>query len=318
MRIALIGLGEIAVKAHLPVLTQMNGVEWVFCTRQPQQLAQLAAQYRITECYTDYRELANARLDAVMIHAATQVHIEIAQFFLQLGLPIFVDKPLADNYADCERLHELAASKQLPIFMGFNRRYIPLYQTHLTGMRGDTDDMSEALRGLRWEKHRHALPGEARTFVFDDFIHPLDSINVYADVKPEDVQVNVQFESTHEKASGLPRMTRLDVQWQQRNGLFQASMNRLHGITSETVSAQYHNRSYRFDSMTEGVCWQANQEQRVKLPDWTPMLASKGFHAMAAHWLEVVSTGQQAQYYTDRNMHTHLLAEHVLNRALKG
>ncbi|MGF1687856.1 Gfo/Idh/MocA family oxidoreductase [Photobacterium japonica] len=313
MKIALIGLGDIAAKAHLPVLTQMPDVEWVFCTRQPQRLAELAAMYRITACYTDYRELVNLGLDAVMIHSATQVHVEIAQFFLNHGLPVFVDKPLADNYADCERLHELAARKRLPIFMGFNRRYIPLYQTHLTGMRGEEGNTHDALRGLRWEKHRHDLPGEARTFVFDDFIHPLDSINVYASIKPEDMQLSYQTESVSTDQSSH-RIARIDVQWQQNNALFQASMNRLHGITSETVSAQYPNKSYRFDSMTEGVCWQHNQEQRVRLADWTPMLASKGFLAMAEHWLEVVSTGQQAQYFTDRNLHTHRLAEYILQR----
>lgn len=60
MKIALIGLGDIAVKAHLPVLTQMENVEWVFCTRNPERLQQLAKKYHVKESYTDYRDLAKA------------------------------------------------------------------------------------------------------------------------------------------------------------------------------------------------------------------------------------------------------------------
>lgn len=319
MKIALIGLGDIAIKAHLPVLSQLPNVEWVFCTRNPERLQQLAKQYHVTETYTDYRDLAKAGIDAVMIHSATSSHPTLAAFFLNLGLPVFVDKPLADSYEQCERLYELAESKQAPLFMGFNRRYIPLYKQHLSGVTVDSNlggqvpaeqQPSGPLLSLRWEKHRHDLPGGVRTFIFDDFIHPLDSINVNANIEPEDLYITCQ--ST--PAGAQLQLGRLDVQWQQNGALFHASMNRQHGATLETVSANYRNASYRFDSFTEGSRWQNNIEERLKLADWTPMLAAKGFHAMAEHWLAVVSSGKQALFFTERNLHTHLLSEHLVTQ----
>ena len=309
MKIALIGLGDIAEKAHLPVLTQLENVEWVFCTRNPERLQQLAKKYHVTEIYTDYRDLAKADIDAVMIHSATSSHPMLAAFFLKLALPVFVDKPLADSYQECERLYDLAESYQVPLFMGFNRRYIPLYTQHLAGVTGNTQ-ASSPLLSLRWEKHRHDLPGDPRTFIFDDFIHPLDSINVHASIAPDDIYVTSQLNQN----SASPLLGRLDVQWQQGETLFHASMNRQHGATMETVSANYLNASYRFDSFTEGSCWRGNKEERLRLADWTPMLAAKGFHAMAEHWLEVVSTGKQALSLTQRNLHSHLLAEHLVNQ----
>ena len=57
MKIAVIGLGDIAVKAYLPVLTQRDGIELVFCTRNEQRLKQLAKTHRITEYCTDYKML---------------------------------------------------------------------------------------------------------------------------------------------------------------------------------------------------------------------------------------------------------------------
>ncbi|END2486654.1 TPA: hypothetical protein ACGUPI_005154 [Vibrio vulnificus] len=47
MKIAMIGLGDIAQKAYLPVITQMADIELVLCTRDGALLEQLAKQYRI-------------------------------------------------------------------------------------------------------------------------------------------------------------------------------------------------------------------------------------------------------------------------------
>lgn len=71
MKIGIIGLGDIAQKAYLPVITQRPDLELVFCTRNPALVTQLAQRYRISENCTDYRELLGYNVDAVMIHAAT-------------------------------------------------------------------------------------------------------------------------------------------------------------------------------------------------------------------------------------------------------
>ena len=188
MKLAIVGLGDIAQKAHLPVITQINGLELVFCTRDKNTLKKLAKQYRIHECYSDYRELIKAGIDAVMIHSSTVSHVQIATFFLQQGLPTFVDKPLADNAFDCETLYELAEKNQQPLYMGFNRRFIPLYNQYLPAVQNAKEHTS--LLSLRWEKNRFNQPGNIRTFIFDDFIHPLDSINLDAKNNLENVYLN--------------------------------------------------------------------------------------------------------------------------------
>ncbi len=83
MKIGIIGLGDIAQKAYLPVITQLPNVELVFCTRDAETLSSLAQQYRIKESCQDYRQLPAFGVDAVMIHAATHVHFQIAEYFLK-------------------------------------------------------------------------------------------------------------------------------------------------------------------------------------------------------------------------------------------
>ncbi|MCP4322549.1 MAG: Gfo/Idh/MocA family oxidoreductase [Psychromonas sp.] len=300
MKIAIIGLGDIAQKAYLPLLTQLENIELVFCTRNKNTLNKLAKQYRIKECYQDYWQLNRANVDAVMIHSSTASHPDIAAYFLKQGIATFVDKPLADNAFDCEKLYELAEKFNVPLYMGFNRRFIPLYQQHL---------QVKTLLSLRWEKNRYDLPGELRTFVFDDFIHPLDSVNIYAKNSIEDINIVTQFKGD--------QLGRLDLQWLQNGVILNASMNRLFGITNEIVSFNYENCSYQFDSFAEGKKWQANQQTTLRLADWTPMLASKGFAAMIDDWLKVVAVGKLDSTVVNRNLATHQLAEAICQKTGK-
>ncbi|HBC3994500.1 TPA: Gfo/Idh/MocA family oxidoreductase [Vibrio cholerae] len=303
MKVAMIGLGDIAQKAYLPVLAQLPDVELILCTRNQHTLQTLAARYRVSATCTDYRDVLQYGVDAVMIHAATDVHSTLAAFFLRLGIPTFVDKPLAASAQECENLYELAEKYHQPLYVGFNRRHIPLYNQHLSEL---AQQECGALRSLRWEKHRHALPGDIRTFVFDDFIHPLDSVNLSRQRNLDDLHL------TYHISGG--RLARLDIQWQTGDTLLHASMNRQFGITTEQVTASYDNVAYQFDSFTQGKMWRDNQESRVALKDWTPMLASKGFEAMVQDWLQVAAAGKLPTHIIERNLASHQLAEAICQR----
>ena len=130
MRIALIGLGDIARKAYLPLLETTSESPLLLCTRSPSVLGKLARQYRIGECFTEVDALLASRPDAVMIHAATAVHGKLAELCLRAGIPTFVDKPLCDNAGEVEALANLAIARDCPLFVGFNRRYRPPWPPH--------------------------------------------------------------------------------------------------------------------------------------------------------------------------------------------
>ncbi len=306
IKIGIIGLGDIAQKAYLPMVTQHPGVELVFCTRDAQTLASLARQYRVSDSCQDYRQLIDKKVDAVMIHAATHAHVELAKFFLSQGVATFVDKPLADNAADVERLYELAAQRHQPLYIGFNRRHLPLLNQAIPEL---AKQQVGALRSLRWEKHRFNQPGDVRTFIFDDFIHPLDSVNLNAQADLRDVDVRIQ-------RSGA-QLARLDVAWQSGETLLEASMNRQFGTTTERISASYADHALEFESFVQGRAWQQSQETQLKLKDWTPMLASKGFSAMFADWLHCVENGQVPSKVIERNLATHRLADAICLRVAK-
>jgi virulence factor len=78
MRIAIRGLGHIAQKAYLPVITTRNDIELVFCTRNQSTLNRLTKMYRVTEYVRDIDDLLDKALDAAFVHTSTVSHTDVA------------------------------------------------------------------------------------------------------------------------------------------------------------------------------------------------------------------------------------------------
>jgi len=240
MRIALIGLGDIAQKAYLPLIASDERVTPLLCTRSPQVLGKLARQYRIAECFTEVDALLGSRPDAVMIHAATSVHFALARQCLQAGIPTFVDKPLCFDYSEVEALADLALMQDCPLFVGFNRRYLPA----MAAAR------AQPLTELNWQKHRYALPGLPRPFLFDDFIHVLDSLCCYGGAPTGDLHAVLR------RSSQQPELlTGVSVAWQSGQVAVSGSMNRTAGLTEERIDAYGDNLSLHIENTTGSRYW---------------------------------------------------------------
>jgi virulence factor len=297
MRIALIGLGDIAQKAYLPLLASDERVTPLLCTRNPSVLGKLARQYRIPECFTEVDALLASRPDAVMIHAATAVHFALARQCLAAGIPTFVDKPLCFEYAEVETLASLALAKACPLFVGFNRRYLPA----LAAAR------SQPLTEIHWQKHRHDLPGRPRSFLFDDFIHVLDSLCFYGGVPGGDIHAVLR-----RSAQDPDMLVSASVAWQSGQVAVSGSMNRSAGITEERIDAYGDNLSLHIENCTRGTQARDKAVQTLAPDDWQPVLAQRGFVAMLDHWYRQVELGRADGRLIESYLHGHRLAERLV------
>lgn len=299
MRIALIGLGDIAQKAYLPLLASDERVTPLLCTRSPEVLDKLSRQYRIPECFTEVDGLLASRPDAVMIHAATAVHFELAVQFLRAGIPTFVDKPLCFDYAEVEALANLALAQDCPLFVGFNRRYLPA----MRAARIDNQPLTE----LNWQKHRHALPGLPRQFLFDDFIHVLDSLCFYGGAPEGDLHAVLR------RSSQQPELLAgASVAWQSGQVAVSGSMNRSAGITEERIDAYGDNLSLHLENCTRGTIARDKTVQTLAPDDWQPVLAQRGFVAMLDHWYRQIEVGKADGALIESYLHCHRLAERLV------
>lgn len=92
----------------------------------------LALGLQEERCYPSYETMAQAearredRIDAVAICAPNHVHARAARAFLESGVPVICDKPLAISREEAEALHELVRATGLPFILTHNYSGYPM------------------------------------------------------------------------------------------------------------------------------------------------------------------------------------------------
>ena len=122
-RIAVIGVGHLG-EHHARILAAMPEVDLVAVVdTKPERAAEIAAK-RGTAPLTDVSTLMG-RVDAVVIAAPTVSHVEIALPFVEAGVAVLVEKPLAASLAEADRLVEAAAARGTLLATGHTERFNP-------------------------------------------------------------------------------------------------------------------------------------------------------------------------------------------------
>jgi predicted dehydrogenase len=73
------------------------------------------------------RLIADPRVDAVYIATPPGAHLELARKVAAAGKPAYVEKPMARNHAECERMLETFDKASLPLFVAYYRRALPRF-----------------------------------------------------------------------------------------------------------------------------------------------------------------------------------------------
>jgi predicted dehydrogenase len=101
--------------------------------------------YRITSDYTTL--IDDETVDAVVVATRHDLHAEMVSQFLSAGKAVFVEKPLALNMEELERVAEsIRSSDNARLMVGFNRRFSPLF-----------GELKDAWGEGRGEQHLHYL-----------------------------------------------------------------------------------------------------------------------------------------------------------------
>src|SRR5690606_37251853 len=262
VRIAMIGLGDIAEKAYLPVLAAHPGIDLHLCSRNAERLRRLGETHRIERRSATVEEVVKAGVDAAFVHAATPAHPEIVETLLSAGVHVYVDKPLADNLAGCERLAALAEAEGRSLMVGFNRRYAPGYAA-----------LTELPRHLvLMEKNRERQPDVPRRVVFDDFIHVVDTLRFLA---PGEV-TGTRFR-TRVNGDGLLEHVVLELSGDGFTAI--GVMNRASGAAEESCEVMGDGVKRRVVNLGDVIDY-AGSETLRRRPDWVPVARQRGIEAI--------------------------------------
>src|ERR1700729_2143792 len=129
MRIALAGAGAFGIR-HLDGLRNIDGVEIIsVMSRRLDQAQEVADKYGAPHATTELDEiLARDDVDAVIFCTPTQLHAEQAIAAMRAGKHVQVEIPLADSWADAERVDRVQQETGLVAMVGHTRRFNPSHQ----------------------------------------------------------------------------------------------------------------------------------------------------------------------------------------------
>jgi myo-inositol 2-dehydrogenase/D-chiro-inositol 1-dehydrogenase len=118
----------IARSVHIALLSRMPGVRiTAIADSDPASLALASASLPAAATFPDTAAmLSHARLDAVLIALPPHLHADAAVSAFNSGLGVYVEKPLASNLADGDRVIDAWQSARTAGMIGFNYRFSPL------------------------------------------------------------------------------------------------------------------------------------------------------------------------------------------------
>ncbi|WP_102227127.1 Gfo/Idh/MocA family protein [Acidimangrovimonas sediminis] len=124
MKIAVIGAGAIGL-THCTAIHATDGVSLAGISDPSDAAAEIAARFA-TRHHRDHRALIAAeRPDGAVIATPNSWHVPIAVDFLEAGIPVLVEKPVANTSTEALALLETEARTGVPVLVGHHRRHHP-------------------------------------------------------------------------------------------------------------------------------------------------------------------------------------------------
>ncbi|CAI1681904.1 Virulence factor mviM homolog [Serratia quinivorans] len=275
LRVGVVGLGGIAQKAYLPILSQAADWTLVGGFSPNQQKAQpICDSYRMA-CFSGLDTLAQ-QCDAVFVHSSTASHFQVIGELLRYGVHVYVDKPLAETVEQGEQLIALAEKQGKTLMVGFNRRFAPLYRQLKQQMQQPAS--------IRMDKHRadSVGPNSLRFTLLDDYLHVVDTALWLGGDEGKLLSGSL-------RATAAGELMYAEHHFECGETLVTTSMHRRAGSQRESVQAVTDGAVYQLSDMRH---WLREDSQGVldqPTPGWQTTLAQRGFDGAIRHFLACVS-----------------------------
>ncbi|MGH9420087.1 MAG: Gfo/Idh/MocA family protein, partial [Thermoanaerobaculia bacterium] len=129
IRVAVIGCGELAQTAHLPLLRRSGDFAIAaIADPNPDALAACATIAKRAQQATDYHELLTSWVaDAVVLALPTSLHATAAQEAFDAGLHVYLEKPVASDLDGAKAIRQAWKASGRVGMIGHNYRFNPLY-----------------------------------------------------------------------------------------------------------------------------------------------------------------------------------------------
>ncbi|MGH7739645.1 MAG: Gfo/Idh/MocA family protein [bacterium] len=299
LRVGVIGLGQIALKAHLPGYEKASGCRLTALYSSRESVArQTAVQYGIPTIFKDWKKLlVSSDVDAVSICTPNSTHAPIALEALKRGKHVLVEKPMAISVAEASAMERLARKKRRVLMPHHNMRFDPAVRAAQRllskGAIGNVFAFACSLahRGpsnwnpdSKWFFNVKTAGGGA---LMDLGAHMFDSLQFLLGDKPSEIHASAP--GIEKRGVGESHCACL-LKW--KGGLVGT-------LTLSWVDTDYHNRFYFFGStgtlfLNLGVGEPLVLERRKNRQRILPPLPKDVFKpSIYQHFVDCIRTGQE-------------------------
>jgi predicted dehydrogenase len=170
VRIAVIGVGHLG-RHHARLVPTIEGATLTATVDLIRERAETAAKGTSAQVLTDASALLSAGpvVDAIVVAVPTADHLRVARPFLQHGVHVLVEKPMAASLDEADELERLARESNAILAVGHSERFNPAIQAALPILRTPRFIEVHRLSGFP----ERSLDIDV---VFDVMIHDLDVI----------------------------------------------------------------------------------------------------------------------------------------------
>lgn len=129
IRWGIIGCGDVTEVKSGPAFQRANGSALVAVMRRNAELAaDYAARHGVDRWYDDADALINdPQVDAVYIATPPSLHKDYTLAVAAAGKPVYVEKPMALNEAECRVMIDVCEAASVPLFVAYYRRALPRF-----------------------------------------------------------------------------------------------------------------------------------------------------------------------------------------------
>lgn len=161
MKYALIGCGRIATNHVKAVLN--NSLEFVAaCDIDLDNIGLLLSKHNLQDDksikrYADYKQMIaeNSDLELVAIATSSGAHAEIALYCIEHGINVIIEKPMAMNMSDAEKIIRLSSEKGVKVSACHQNRFnVAVQKTRKALEAGRFGKLSHGSIHVRWNRNR--------------------------------------------------------------------------------------------------------------------------------------------------------------------
>ena len=128
LNIAIVGTGIIG-NSHIKAIQELQDCRLcALCDVNEEVVAELSSQHNVPY-FLDYKQIpGSVDVDAVILNLPHFLHCEASVFFLEHGIHVLVEKPMANTVEECDRMIEAAEKSGKKLAVGHVQRYFPTTQ----------------------------------------------------------------------------------------------------------------------------------------------------------------------------------------------